>query len=198
MPAAHRVAPIVALLLALLPVPARADWLLVPFLGLTFGGGTSLVDLEAAAGTTKTTVGGSVMVVSDGILGLEADVAFVPGFFERGERGLVTDSRVTTAGGNLILALPLDVTRESLRPYVVVGGGVMHATASDILNVLNVRSWMPSMTVGVGAVGFVSDMTGVRFDLRYTRSLGEGDDLIVTEGPRLRMWRGSLGFVVRF
>jgi len=198
MSSVRRVVVVVALLVGLLPAPARADWLIIPHVGLTFGGGTALIDLEAAAGTTKATVGGAVMVIGDGIFGLDADVAFVPGFFERGRRGLVTDSRVTTAGAHLVLALPLSVTRESLRPYLIAGGGTVRATANDILSVLDTQSWMPALTAGVGALGFVSDMTGVRFDLRYTRSIGEGDDLIVTEGARLRMWRGSLGFVIRF
>ena len=57
---------------------------------------------------------------------------------------------------------------------------------------------MPAITFGGGAIGFLSNTVGVRFDLRYLQSLGEGDDLIAGEGPRVHLWRGSVSLVLRY
>jgi hypothetical protein len=62
------------------PAAARADWFLTPFLGVKFGGQTSIVDLDQAAGQTTTTFGVSVSRVGDGIFGAEAEFAYVPGY----------------------------------------------------------------------------------------------------------------------
>ena len=47
---------VVASLLAM-PSTARADFFLVPFAGMKFGGSTSIVDLESAAGKKKLVLG---------------------------------------------------------------------------------------------------------------------------------------------
>jgi hypothetical protein len=193
-----------ALLAALLlayAAPARAqDLLVVPFLGFTFGGDSAfLADLEQGSGETASALGASVAVLGSGILGLEGDLGFVPGFFERGEQLLITSgSSVLSLTGSVILTLPLSITRESLRPYFVGGVGLMRAEARDIQSVFTIRSTMPAVTLGGGAMGFFSDTVGVRFDLRYMRSLGQGDELLAAEGPRVRFWRGAIGLVLRY
>ena len=59
----------------------------------------------------------------------------MPGFFQNSSgTGLVIGSRVTTLTGSVIVALPLSVTHESLRPYAVGGLGVLHATSEDLLS----------------------------------------------------------------
>jgi opacity protein-like surface antigen len=193
--------PIVMLLLALTPAPALAqDWLAVPFLGITFGGSSALFeDLERGAGETSTSIGGSVMWLGRGPLGVEGDFGYVPGFFERGDREITsTGSYVTSFTGSAVLTLPVSITRESLRPYVVAGLGVMHAEAKDIFGVFIIRSTMPALVIGGGAMGFLTTNVGVRFDLRHLRSLGQGEELVVTEGPRVRFWRGSIGLILRY
>ena len=65
--------------------------------------------------------------------GLEVELGYNPRFFERGTGDLVTRSGVTTLFGNFMLALPLSITRESLRPYAVGGLGWVHASANDTL-----------------------------------------------------------------
>jgi hypothetical protein len=192
---------LVALLVSLAPLPATAqDLLVIPYLGFTFGGGSALfADLEQGATETASALGASVSLVGEGLLGLEGDIAYVPGFFERGDREIVVPgSFVTSLTGSIILTLPLSVTRESLRPYVLAGGGLMRAEARDIQSVFPIRSTMPAVVFGGGAVGFLSNSVGVRFDLRYLRSLGEGDDLIAGTGARVRFWRGSIGLVLRY
>jgi hypothetical protein len=184
-----------------LPAPARAqDLLLVPFLGFTFGGDSAfLADLEQGSGETASALGASVAVLGSGILGIEGDLGFVPGFFERGEQSLIVPgSSVLSLAGNVILTLPLSITRESLRPYFVGGFGLMRAEARDSQSVFTIRSTMPAVSLGGGATGFFSDTVGIRFDLRYMRSLGQGDELLAAEGPRVRFWRAGVGLVLKY
>lgn len=197
----HRLSTLLLVLVVFAPTRASAqDLLLIPYLGFTFAGGSSLfADLEGGAGETASALGASLAVVGAGILGVEADIGYVPGFFERGERQIVVPgSYVTSLTGSVVVTLPLSVTRESLRPYVVAGGGLLRAEARDQLSTFPIRSTMPAVTLGGGAVGFLSSSVGVRFDLRYLRSLGEGDDDIAGVGPRIRFWRGSVGLVLRY
>jgi hypothetical protein len=198
----RRASQLLLLLCALLALPRQAraqDVLLMPYLGFTFAGGSSLfADLEEGAGETASLVGASVAVLGGGIFGVEGDLGYVPGFFERGEQLVVPGSFITTLTASVVLTLPISVTRESLRPYVVAGGGVLRAEARDITAVFPIRSTMPALTFGGGAIGFLSNTVGVRFDLRYLRSVGQGDDMTVGEGPRVRLWRGSVSLVLRY
>lgn len=195
------VAAIVPLLLLACPTPARAqDLLLIPYLGFTFGGGSALfADLERGGTESASAVGGSVALLGQGIFGVEADLGYVPGFFERGDAQIVSaGSFVTNLVGSVMVTLPLAITRESLRPYVVGGGGVLWAEARDVLTTFPIKSTMPVVNFGGGAIGFLSNTVGVRFDLRYLRSLGAGDDQIAGLGPRVRFWRGSVGLVLKY
>jgi hypothetical protein len=195
--------PLLVVLLLAWARPARAqDLLFIPYLGFTFAGGSSLfADLEQGSGESASALGGSVSVIGAGILGVEADIGYVPGFFERGEREIVVPgSFVTSLTGSVVITLPLAITRESLRPYLVAGGGLIRAEARDIQSQFPIRSTMPAIDLGGGAVGFLSNTVGVRFDLRYIRSLGQGDDALAMAdvGARVRFWRGSVGLVLKY
>jgi opacity protein-like surface antigen len=183
------------------PAPAAADLFVSPFLGVKFKGATNELDLDRAAGArdTKSAVGISGVVISDDGLGLEVEVAHQPRFFERkGGTGLVTRSGVTTLGGNVMLALPLSITRESLRPYVVAGLGWMHASARDGIGFNDFSNDFLGLTLGVGAVGFVSDVVGLRFDLRLLKSVSSSDTSNLSgDLAQLRFWRATVGLVFR-
>ena len=99
----------------LAPAPAAADVLLTPFWGVTFGGTTTLIDLEQASGSAKSGLGGLLMVLGTGIVGIEGDFGYSPRFFETDNR-LVASSSVTTLGGNVVIAVPSSITRESRGP----------------------------------------------------------------------------------
>src|SRR4029453_6256362 len=107
-----RVAIVIAALVLLLAPDAGADWLFTPFLGATFAPRTPFFDLEQSARTTKVVVGGAAAPVRGGVLGGEAEFGYSPRFFERGSRSLITGSNVTTILGNVVVALPVSVTRE--------------------------------------------------------------------------------------
>ena len=178
---------------------ARADFLITPFIGSAFGGNTTLLDLDiGAAGSKHWTFGGSVAWLSNHVLGVEADFAMVPGFFENSnDTGLITGSRVTTLSGNVIAAMPLSVSRESLRPYVSGGLGLMHVTAEDLIGLNESGNWL-GFQVGGGAIGLITDRAGVRFDLRHSRSLSRDTTLRGDRTSKLSFWRATVGVTFRY
>src|SRR5262249_36359669 len=109
---------------------SAADNQIRPYFGATFGGGTTFVDLEKAAGKPNKVVGVSVVTLGE-MLGGEVDLGDAPGFFQAGDQHLVLSSRVTTLMGNVVIAAPRKLTEYSLRPYIVGGGGLMRARIDD-------------------------------------------------------------------
>ncbi len=179
---------------------ARADWLVVPFFGGTFGGTTTLIDFEQGGQSNQLIVGGSGVWLSKGLFGVEGDFAYAPRYFERDNlAGLVVGSQLSTVTGNLIITVPLGVTRESLRPYFVGGLGLMHAGIEDVRNVLTVNENLLAINIGGGAIGLVTNRTGVRFDLRHVRSVrGDSESLMGVTRTRLSFWRATIGVVLTY
>lgn len=187
-----------ALFLASAP-EARADWLLTPFIGTTFAGKSAFVTFEPEAVRAKHwLIGGSAGWLSDNVFGIEADVALVPGFFGD-ENPIVTSNRVTTISGSVIAAVPLSITRESLRPYILGGFGLVHTVLEDQICLLGcVSESNGALQLGGGAIGLVTDRAGVRFDLRQIRTLAREDTLTGDRRAKLSFWRASVGVVVRY
>ena len=188
-----------ALVIWLSPSSAAADWLLTPFIGSSFAPETTFLIFEDGAGRTLT-LGGSVALLSGGIFGLEADVGHTPGFFEGNDPlGLVLTSRVTTLTGSVILAVPLSVTRESLRPYLVIGAGLMQARSKHAAGLFPVDRNLLGINIGAGAIGMVTPRTGLRFDARYIKAASGADGPFARAGlSRLSFWRGTAGIVLRY
>jgi hypothetical protein len=176
--------------IALVPVaPASADVFVSPFLGLKFRGDSNELDLDRNDGArdAKMSVGISGVVVMDKGLGIELELAHQPRFFESQASSIVTRSGVTTLGGNVMLAVPISITRESLRPY-----------AQDLFGFAPVSNDFLGLTLGVGAVGFIGDVTGLRFDLRYLKSISSTDVSDLSgDRARISFWRATIGFVFR-
>jgi hypothetical protein len=191
----------VGLLLALSPHDAGADWLFAPFVGSAFAGSTALPDLEQGASSAQLIFGGSVGWWSAGILGFEGDFAYAPRFFERDNlAGVVTNSNALTLGANVVVAVPVSVTRESLRPYLVGGLGWMHASIDELLfpEIFGRAQNAVGMNLGGGAVGFVSPRTGFRFELRHFRSLERDTNPLTGERQSLlSFWRATVGVVIQ-
>ena len=76
------------LFLLLAPASARAqtDLLIVPFIGIKFGGHTSIAIGEPTVGQKKLTFGASTLILTDQLLGIEADIEQTPQFFGPGLR----------------------------------------------------------------------------------------------------------------
>ena len=180
------------------PAYASADWIVTPFAGLKIGGDTNLVDLDQGAGATKLTLGGSVGLLDDGVLGIEADFGYSPRFFETTRGRLVFSSSVITLMGNVIVTTPRELTRESLRPYLIGGLGLMHATIDDVAGVFQVDSNLLGLSVGGGAIGGITARTSLRFDLRHFKNISKEDARVGFGTTRLGFWRLTAGLTLRY
>jgi hypothetical protein len=190
------------LLLALLvasSAQASTEWQIRPFAGVTFGGGTTLQDLEGAAGHPHVVVGVSGALLGE-VIGIDADFGYAPGFFEYGNQHLVSRSGVTTFTGNVVIGVPRHMTAYTLRPYFVGGVGLVHARIDHFLDVLPVRKTLPAVDVGGGLTGFLSNRTGLNWELRYFRSVGGNVDpsALSVLPEQLSFWRASMALVVRY
>lgn len=199
-PVNRRATMVLAWALLTVPAPAFADLFLAPYAGVKFGGGTSIVDLELAAGKTKTTVGVSAFLLSENIIGYEVVFGYIPLYFTSDPPLPLTKpgSYVIDLMGNVIVSAPPDFTRGGLRPYMVGGVGMIHAETLDLLDIFQVRRTVPAFDVGVGAIGLLTNNVGVRFDLRYLRSFTNDDGSLATVGRRISYSRGTIGLVLRF
>ena len=102
--------------------------------------------------------------------------------------------------GNVVLTTPRSWNEYGLRPFVSGGIGLLHAsTATDALDVLPVNTNLLGYNVGGGAVGFLNDRVGLRFDLRYFSNLKPSDDTENAIGRvHLSYWTGSVGVVLKY
>jgi hypothetical protein len=182
-------------------VAAAQEWQLKPFLGLTFAGDTTIVDLEEAADDVHLALGGSVSWIGE-ILGVEADFGFVPGFFNGDrEEAIVRSSAVTTLTGNVVVALPRRMTQYTLRPYIAGGVGLMRVSKDEFRDVSSLTLNVMTIDIGGGATGFLSETVGLNWDLRYFRNITGAPDPdnpgLSFGAPRLSFWRLTMGVVLR-
>jgi hypothetical protein len=181
-----------------LPATARAEWQIKPFVGLTFGGGTTFVDPEHAVGKPNPVFGVTGVLLGE-VLGLDADFGRAPGFFQYGDQKLLLGSATNTLTGNVVIALPRRMTEYTLRPYFVAGAGLIHATIDGSFGAVKVSSTRPALDVGGGATGFLSKRVGVSWELRHFRSLGKGPlHGASIAGERLSFWRADMAVVIRY
>jgi hypothetical protein len=209
-----RVLVLSAVLILTFPRIARAEWQFTPFIGYTFKATSTFVDFDidpdrAATDQTRLNFGGAVRLIGESPFGVEAYYVHTPGFFDPKPQfnivlPRVLESRTYAVMGNVVLATPRSWNRYGLRPSVSGGIGLMHASEEDQLQVIRYRVNLLGINVGGGAVGFVSDHVGVRFDLRYFRNIKgvpqeDLEDFPVTAGQpvRLRYWTIAFGVVIK-
>ena len=185
------------LLLACSASPADADFFLTPFAAIKFGGNAAVVDLESGASNTKFMIGAAAGVLGDGLLGVEADVGYAPRFFERSTGSLVIRSHVLTVMGNVMVAVPRRISAYSLRPFVSGGAGLMHLSIEDLVEALPVDNTLFAVNVGGGAIGPISRVMDVRFDLRWFKSVTTADISAIRSGTALSFWRFGVGVSIR-
>lgn len=183
------------------PATARADVFVVPLMGVKFGGSTSIVDLELAAGKKKLVLGVAAMQIDAGMLGYEVELGNIGGFFDNEDVGPITDlvkngSYVTDLTGSVVMSLPPGATGGGLRPYAVIGAGLIHAEAEDFLELFQVRRTVPAINLGAGAIGLLTNNVGVRFDVRHLRSLSK-DAPVGLVGRRIAYSRFTIGLLLR-
>jgi hypothetical protein len=165
--------------------------------GLTMLGSTTIFDPELATDKRHWNVGGAVSLLSPSFFGAEVITTWTPGFFEGEDLDLITSSRAVSVMANVVLTTPRRWTEYSLRPFVSGGFGLMHIQKDDG-GLFPADLNLGGFNVGGGAIGFFSERTGVRFDLRYHSTLRETDQGPIAFGPvRLRYMTASLGIVFR-
>lgn len=190
---------LVAGLLLMSTRAVAADRQIRPFIGATFGGGTTFIDPDNAIGTPNVVYGASAVFLGE-VLGAEVDVADAPGFFQTGDTHNVLFSRVTTVSGNVVVAAPHRLTEYSLRPYLVGGAGLMRVRTSTALGVFDVSAVIPHVDVGVGVLAFVTNRVGVCWDVRRFQSVGShGDATGLSFGDEhLSFWRATMAVAIRY
>jgi hypothetical protein len=193
---------VLAICCLLLVAPARdaaAEWHFTPMVGLTMLGNTSLVDPELATEKRHWNVGGAVTLLGSGIFGAEVITAWTPGFFERDDLDFVKSSRTVSLMANVVVTTPRRWTEYSLRPFVSGGLGLMHvAQEEEDVTIFPFDLNMVGFNIGGGAIGFLSERTGLRFDLRYHSVLNPSDQgPIAFEDVHLRYVTASVGIVFR-
>lgn len=171
---------------------------------MTFGGNTTLLDPDNATGDVHPAVGISGMWLSKGIFGVEAIATLTPGFFQNDKSQFIDSSRATALMGNVVVTAPRKYTEYFLRPFVSGGFGMLRTTESDraglATSVIDLHANLAGFNIGGGAIGFLSQSVGVRFEFRYFSTLHD------TERPpgealgeaRLRYMVTSAGLVFRF
>lgn len=195
-----------AMLLALLPKPAAADWLFTPYVGGLFGGSADFGDFADIDDEIeqRVTFGGSIGYMGAGFFGVEADFGFAPNFYEDtvGPGNFkFGDSNLFTAMGNVIIGAPIGGQQgPGFRPYASGGIGVIRSriTANTFFDEVSTNDF--GYNVGGGFFGFFSDNFGLRGDLRYFRSFEDNEsdgELDIALGD-LRFWRGSVGATFRW
>lgn len=192
------------LVLAVILLPAgesAAEWHLKPFVGWALGGETTLNDPDFAVGRRHGMVGVGVVLLGE-VFGIEADLSLAPAFFESGRvaEPIVTASSVTTLTGSVVVAVPKRLTQYTLRPYAVVGTGLIRAQVDDATRFFEFPVTMAAVNVGGGVTGFVTERIGVTWDLRYLRSISGGVEGVDPRvgGPRLAFWRASVALTLRY
>ena len=177
---------------------ARADTLIVPFVGVNFGGDSGSEFLNAAD-ASRFNWGASFAWMGAGVVGVEGDIGYSPDFFGKTDAG---GSSVLTFTGNLLLGVPFGgQSGFGIRPYALVGIGMVRpdgdAFAGEEIFGENRISW----DFGGGLMVFFATHVGIRADVRYFRTF-EAVDFLETEAVdgagNLDFTRGSVGFVLRF
>jgi hypothetical protein len=189
---------VVALTLLLATAPrASAEWQIKPFVGVTYGGGTTFVDFEHAVGHPHPAIGVSGVLLGE-VFGIEADFGHQPGFFERGSQHLVLDTSATTLTGNVVVALPRRLAEYTLRPYFVGGAGVMAVHIDDALGNPFISRSLQAMDLGGGVTGFLTHRIGVSWDVRYFRSIDRTFESGLSIGSeQLSFWRANMAIAIR-
>jgi len=182
-------------LVVLVPRPARADGLIIPFFGVNFGGDSG-ENLSTAADSSRFDYGVSFAFMGAGIIGMEADFGYSPDFFGKTDLG---GSSVFTGFGNLLLGIPLGGQKGfGFRPYGLVGIGAIKPSGDAFANTQGFGDWKAGFDFGGGVIIFFSNHWGARGDIRYIRSFESLDLLGVGESSHLDFTRGSAGLTIRF
>jgi outer membrane protein with beta-barrel domain len=210
---AIRALALVFLFTVIVPARASAEWQFAPFVGFNFLGETNLNLTELPK--RHWMFGGSARLVGAGPLGLESLFTYVPGAFQARPLDLdpfifntnkpsepITKSHAFALMGNIVLTTPRAWSEYGLRPYVSGGMGLLQVYHNYPANLA--RGNLLGYNVGGGAVGFLTDRVGLRFDLRYVSTTPHGrepsEEILTDDNGRVRVhfWTATVGVVFKY
>ena len=184
--------------ITLVPVPARADILLIPFFGVNAGGDAGKT-ISTSFDSGQFNWGASLAFMGGGVFGFEGDLGFSPDFYGKTDLG---GSRVLTATGNLILGIPFGGQQGfGIRPYGLVGAGLLQSQSDFGTGVVEIDENNVTWSAGGGLLLFFGSKAGLRFDVRYFKTINDLEILgiAIAESPgKIDFTRTSLGVVFRF
>ena len=202
-------------LAAMAASPARADWLLTPYIGGVFGGASNQFTFNDTDDEfeQRLNYGVSFGYYNKGIFGVEIDYGAAPNFFQftGGTNNFDLfdlDSSVQTLMGNVVLALPVGGPDGPFRPYLTAGLGTIRTqlrSESDVFDELTSND--SGYNVGAGAHLLAAGRIGIRADVRYFRGFEAIDDEDPVDNPLFdqpfaqevfNFWRGTIGVTFRF
>ena len=180
--------------------PASAERVITGFAGAAPKGQSGILDLAQAVGARKSVWGVAVGRVGN-VLGWELDASASPGFFSN-DAGLqlVSGSQASIFMVNTVVTAPRRWTGSAIRPYGVLGAGVMKARIDDVYGLFPTETVLAGFDAGGGVLVFPWPKIGVRADVRYFRSRRQDDvEATLGFGPAyLDLWRVVGGAVLRF
>jgi hypothetical protein len=181
-----------ALALVLVPVDARADGFVMPWVGSAFG--SSFNNGQPSVGVTAGAMGA-------GIIGGAVDFGYSPSFF--GNKSDFGNNTVINVMANVIIGVPVGGTSGAgVRPYVTAGVGLLRTqidggTLAKVSSSNNMAGW----NAGVGVLGYFSQHVGIGGDVRYIRGFKDTNTGVTTidlnGSGQLHYWRASVGVVLR-
>jgi opacity protein-like surface antigen len=184
--------------LGLAPATARADGLLIPFLGVNFAGDSG-EELENALDASRFNWGASFGYMGGGVFGLEGDIGYSPDFFGKTDLG---GTGVLTITGNLLLGIPFGGQAGfGIRPYGLIGVGLIRPNLDAFGDLTELEENEFAWDFGGGVMIFFGTNIGVRADLRYFRTFGDlefGIPDFTSDDEPLDFARASAGLVLRF
>ena len=162
---------------------ARADGLIIPFIGVNFGGDSG-AEFGDAADASRFNWGASFAWMGAGVFGFEGDFGYSPDFFGKNDLG---GSSVFTATGNLLLGIPFGGQKGfGIRPYGLAGIGLMHPDGRGVRHPVRGREQ--------GVVGLWWRCAAVlRVARRHPRRYSLLPDVRFPGGPRRPARRGARG-----
>ncbi|HEY7288464.1 MAG TPA: outer membrane beta-barrel protein [Vicinamibacterales bacterium] len=191
---------VIVLVAATAQSASAADKQIRPFIGATFAGDTSFIDLDRVGKRANVVIGVSAVTLGE-VFGVDIDLADAPGYFEGGNEHLVLSSRVTTLTGNVVIAAPRRLTEYVLRPYFVGGAGLMRVYKEDYFGVFTVDRILPAFDLGAGVLMFFTNTIGVSWEVRrFQNFYRESNEPGTTLGgqEQLSFWRAGMSLTIRY
>jgi opacity protein-like surface antigen len=206
MPRFRAACAIVLLLLATSSSELRADWIVLPYAGITSSTRATFADFALTFENRfqlKPTFGAAITWSKGGLFELEGDVGLAPDLFGRripDDGFQYGDSQLISLMGNLKVGLPWTPGwLGGLEPYAVAGAGMFHTRISDP-EVFSAVNNQLAFDVGGGVTASIGRRLRLQADARYFRTLQgrQPKDELDLAIDSLSFWRIAAGIGYRF